>query len=204
MAEDITPVGTSASITDPQPPQGTPSPASPEPGGDEQVNNPAARKYAEEAATERKARKALEAKLAEYQKRDQEAENAKLGDLEKAQKQAAELAKQVEVYRKAAAVSELKVAAKDAGAISVNAVVAILAGQIEYGDDGAPTNVAELLKGLTQDEPQLFKSATPEPAKPPVSSGGATSPGRAASAAATANQPSADYFSLGSRELWKR
>lgn len=173
MPEETPPVSSGAP-NDPQPPQGTP-PTPPEPGEGTEVNNPTAKKYADEAAAERKARKALEAKLAEYEKRDKEAELAKLGDLEKAQKQLADLTAQAEKYRKAAAVSELKVAAKDAGAISVNAVTAMLASQIEYGDDGQPTNVPELVKALAKDEPQLFKAEAP---RPPVSSGGASNPGR--------------------------
>lgn len=180
MADENTPVVSDAP-SDPQPPQGTP-PASPAPGENEQVSNPAAKKYADEAAAERKARKALEAKLAQYEAAQKEAELAKLGDLERTQKQLADLTKQLETTRKGAGISELKVAAQAAGANSPAVVAKLLASDLEYdADTGAPSNVAELVEKLAKEEPTLFKPAT-EPQRPPVSSGGASNPGRGAPA----------------------
>lgn len=142
-------------------------------------------------------------KLKAFEEAQAAAEAAKLSDLEKSQKAAEVATAQATKFRDALAAAKLENAAIKSNALDADAVVALLSGKLDFGDDGQPTNIDELLDGLKKAKPHLFKPAT-EPQKPPVSSGGASNPGRGTTAAATANQPSMEHYSLGSRELWNR
>jgi hypothetical protein len=50
-------------------------------------------------------------------------------------------------------------AATKAGAISSRAVHALIRDEIDFGDDGEPTNIDALINAARKDEPQLFRAA---------------------------------------------
>jgi hypothetical protein len=120
---------------------------------------------------------------AAYRKARQEAEEAKLSDLEKAAKRAEAAEASVQALRQRIGATELKIAAQAAGIIDTDIAAALLSSKVEYGADGEPTNIAELVAGLKKDKPNLFPAMNGRngPAQPQnPSSGGAANPGRAA------------------------
>lgn len=62
--------------------------------------------------------------------------------------------------RDANARSAVTDAATKANAISVRAVMALIKSDLEFDDDGEPTNVDELIAKAKKDEPSLFKAAS--------------------------------------------
>lgn len=62
-------------------------------------------------------------------------------------------------YRSAVASSAVKDAASAAGAISPKAVYALIRDDVEFDDNGEPTNIADLIAQAQQDEPQLFRAS---------------------------------------------
>jgi len=90
-----------------------------------------------------------------------------------------------------------------------NDVIAPIWGKIEYDDDGAPTNIADLLKGLAKRKPYLLDSVPTTKAvttteAPTVDAGNPANPGRNA---VTANGLTKEALSKMSakeiNELWK-
>lgn len=129
-------------------------------------------------------------KLAAFEKAQQEADLAKLGDLEKANKQLSDLqAKYADTQRIAQeriVAYEVKLAASDLQFHNPAAAVKLLDwSQLEFDDDGMPKNAAALLKNLAEHDPWLVKSvnaasagATGQQQQPRASAGGATNPSR--------------------------
>lgn len=183
MPEETQPGGTQAEPTQ-QPQAGTPPTTAPQAGTDttHTTDTPTAEDFArlkkELEATRREAA-GHRTKLKSFEDAQAAADAAKLSDLERATKQAEEHAKAAETFKRALAAAKLENAAIKSNAIDADAVVALLSGKLDFADDGQPTNVDELVKALAKDKPHLFKPAT-EPTKPPVSSGGASNPGRGA------------------------
>lgn len=62
-------------------------------------------------------------------------------------------------YRSAVASSAVRDAASAAGAISPKAVYAMIRDDVEFDDNGEPTNIADLIAQAQQDEPQLFRAS---------------------------------------------
>lgn len=75
--------------------------------------------------------------------------------LQEAQDRAARAEERAQRATGKAAVMNL---APKAGAISANAVYAMIAQSIEFDDDGEPTNVSDLLDKCREDEPDLFRT----------------------------------------------
>lgn len=178
-------VSSGASNDQPQNTPGAPAnnpPASsatqPVPGATEPVSNPEAKKYADEAAQERQARKKLETELKKYQDAQAATELAKLGDLEKAQKQLADVAKQAETYRTRIADYEVQLQAGKLGIRDPEVAATLIRSQLDIGDDGKPTNAEELLKDLLKSKPYLKADEPVQQQQRP--SPGATNPGRGA------------------------
>lgn len=220
MPDDTTQAGTGAP-TDPQqlgaPATAATSPTTPAPGdaGTTTVSNPEAKKYADEAAAERKARKALEAKLAQYEAAQQAAELAKLGETERLQKQYEALQQQhAAAQLELQSTRLLREISKHGPALNLvdteTAQVLLEArGELDYDDRGNPTNVAKLLEKLVAEKPHLVATNV-RPGVPVPSSGGATNPGRTAATQPVA-QPKTDpkdayknRRGLANPALWKR
>ena len=107
--------------------------------------------------------RALRKESATYRKRAEEYENANKTELQKrddALKAADQRATAAEQrLQDANARSAVTDAATKANAISTRAVYALIRSDLEFDDDGEPTNVAALLKGAQKDEPSLFRAS---------------------------------------------
>lgn len=115
-----------------------------------------AKKLRSEAAGLRKRLKDAESKV-------QAAEDAGKSESEKreqALKAAEERATAAESrYQAAIGRAAVTDAATKAGAISSRAVHALIRDEIDFGDDGEPTNIDALINAARKDEPQLFRAA---------------------------------------------
>jgi hypothetical protein len=124
-------------------------------------------------------------KLKSFEDAQAAADAAKLSDLEKASKRAESAENALKAARARIGASELKMAAQAAGIIDTDIAAALLSTKVEYGADGEPTNIAELVAGLKKDKPNLFpatngRTQAAGAAAQNTSSGGAANPGRAA------------------------
>lgn len=183
MADETQPGATQADATQ-QPQAGIPPTTAPQAGTATDTTHTPDTSATDDLARLRKELEATRKEAANYRKRAQEydaaqkaAEEAKLGELEKAQKQLADMAKVAETHRNELAAVKLENAAIKANALDSDAIVALLRGNLQFEDGKLTSDADEMVKELAKAKPHLFKPAT-EPTKPPVSSGGATSPGR--------------------------
>lgn len=170
---DDTQVGSGAP-TDQQPKLGNEANSTDASQRDESIANPEAKRYADEAAAHRKRVRELEAKLKEF-------EDSKLSDQQRIEKQLAELQQQHSEYQTASQQRILKALVRaEATDLGINPSLAarlVDLADIEFDDDGEPKNLRKLLKSAAE---QFGLSA--QPAKPAVSSGGATNPAKSAAA----------------------
>ena len=112
---------------------------------------------------ERDARKKAERDLKALRTRLDELENAGKSEDEKRQaalKAAEDRATAAESrYRAAIGRAAVTDAASKAGAISAKAVYALIRDDIDFDDDGEPTNIDALVAAAKKDEPSLFRAA---------------------------------------------
>lgn len=186
MPEDSnTPASTTPQAGDvgnaPQPQAGNTTPPEPQAGEgqSEPLSLEEARKLRSEASNLRARLKAAEAKATEFDKLKADAEAAKLTETQRLQKQLADLQKahesataQVKTERARAAI---QVQALQNGLDPKLASRLIELSDLEYDDEGQPSNVPALIKSLLKDYPHLVSKMTP------ASSGGATNPARSQS-----------------------
>jgi hypothetical protein len=133
----------------------------------------------------RKEQGANRTKIATFEKAQADAEAAKLSDLEKANKKAADLEAQLNERTRASQERiinyEIRLNASSLGIVDPDAAVKLLDwSKLKYDDDGIPTNAAELVQALAKDKPYLVA-----PANQRITSGGATKPASSSSAAST-------------------
>lgn len=122
-------------------------------------------------------------KLTAFERAQQEAETAKLSDLDKATKRAAQLEAELEAERqdRRAAINryEVQLAASKLGIIDPEAAVKLLDwDSLDYADDGSPKNLEAALKALLKARPWLAGAtpgATGNPTNP-ARNGGAGAP----------------------------
>ena len=107
-------------------------------------------------------------KLSAFEKEKQEADLAKLGDLEKAQKRADLAETQLTQYRQQLATAHVKLAAQALGIIDPDLAALAIQSDLQFGDDGLPTNVEDLLKTLLKSKPYLAPPKTEPQAMPPT------------------------------------
>jgi Skp family chaperone for outer membrane proteins len=140
----------------------------------------------EQANRHGKSLSAAEKKLAEYEAKEQAVRDAQLSEAEKANKARAELEQRNQQLQKQLVASKVREAAMALGIINPKIAAAAIEAELEYGDDGMPTNLDESLKRLVKENPYLVPvkvEAPPEPAQsvpaatnaPPIP---AMSPGR--------------------------
>ena len=128
--------------------------------------------------------------LKKFQDAQAAAELAKLGDLERANKQLETVSKQVDAYRARIADMAVQLAAGKLGIRDPEVAATLIRAQLDIdAETGEPKNADELLKELLRAKPYL--KAEPEPAQRQPSAG-ATNPGRGTAAnPGTGNQPPA-------------
>lgn len=93
----------------------------------------------------------------------QKIEDSQKSELEKAQDAAAKAIKDVEDARRELrdrdATDALRTALTDSKVISLTVAVKALRSDLDYDDDGKPTNVKALVDGLRKSDPHLFRAA---------------------------------------------
>lgn len=95
-------------------------------------------------------------KVEDYEAANQTESDRRQAALKAAEDRAATLESRLRDLSARSAVTD---AATKANAISPRAVYALIKPDLEYGDDGEPTNVDALLKQAIKDEPSLFRAA---------------------------------------------
>ena len=153
--------------TDPTPP----TPEAPAPQADDKVENPAAKKYAEEAAAARKTVRELEAKLAEYTKAEETRKLAELTDTQRAQAEADTHKTRAEALAAKLLERDIADAANKAGITAPDLAALAIAPNVKLDAHGVPTNLDELMKAFVEAHPQLI-------APTPGSNQGRANPGR--------------------------
>lgn len=191
MPDDLTPAGTQADPSQQAKPQAgvsTPAPTgsgtqadpSQSPGSDQNqsMSLEEAKKLRAESASLRK-------RIAEFEAAQKAADDAKLSDQQRLEKQLATYQEQLaalqieqQTYRLA---REIAKHAPSLNLIDPDAALLMLqaGGEVDCDDAGHPTNVAKLLEKLVAEKPYLIASNVTRPPAPP-SSGGATHPARSA------------------------
>jgi hypothetical protein len=123
------------------------------------------------------------AKLAQFEKAQQEAETARLSDLEKAQKKVGDLERErdtlAQTMRDRIARYAIEAQATRLGIVDPDVAATLIASELEFAEDGTPTNVEKLLRTLLEKKPYLASSASPTTPRVPV-----TNPGRGSAPAA--------------------
>lgn len=129
-------------------------------------------------------------KLSDFEKKQQEAEEAKLSEIEKANKRAADAEARATAQRDRITTQALETAALKLGISDPEYAAYKIRKDLQVDDEGSPKNADALLQQFLKDYPQFAAAST----RPSVSSGGATNPSRA-SAAAPGAQLSWDIIS---------
>ncbi len=146
---------------------------------DEPISLEDARKLRSEAINLRKREKEALALLKGYQDKEEAAKLAAMGDLEKAQKINADAQKQIQTYKDQLVLEKVVNAAHKAGIIDPELAALAVKGQLEFDDNGMPTNLDKALEDLVKNKPYL---KAPEPGSPHARvapATGANNPGRA-------------------------
>jgi len=158
MPEDTTaePQAGDATIT-PQPQAGATTPTEPQAGESQNISLEEAKKLRSEAQNLRK-------RLKDFEKAEQDAKDAQLSEVERAKKQYSDLQAQHETYKLQAqdriVRSEVQMQARELGIINPGVAAKLINwAELEYDDDGMPTNAKQLLENLVKNEPYLARSA---------------------------------------------
>lgn len=208
MPDEITPGGSQttppANITPGQTAatgsQTTPAPQVIEDEEDKPVTLREARRLRDQIKEYRLAAESAQSKI-------DEAERAKLGDLEKAQKDAGKYQQQALELQQQLQEMTLRSAIKDAaGKLGFNdpedALMLLLrSGDLEFDEDGTPKNADKLLKALAENKPYLLKAATPTQPQAGVFPANPSRSGQ--SAKPDFRNPANVRASLMNRDTWK-
>lgn len=100
--------------------------------------------------------KALQAKVAEFENRDKSETEKLASERDAAAKRAEEHERR---WRDAVGRTAVYEAAGKANAVSARAVYALIRDDLEFDDEGEPTNVDALIKTAKADEPAMFRAA---------------------------------------------
>lgn len=108
-------------------------------------------------------------KLTGYEKKEAEelaarkaADEAQLSEIERIKKQHQEATQQIEHYKKQLIQSQVKLAAQAKGIIDPDLAALAIQSDLEYGEDGMPSNLDKALDTLIKNKPFL----APKPAEP--------------------------------------
>lgn len=100
-------------------------------------------------------------KLAEYEAKERQAQEATLSEIEKANKAKAELEQKYQQEHKAHVNALVKLAASSKGIIDPDLATLAIADKLEFDDGGLPSNLDKLLEDLIKAKPYLAKAAEP-------------------------------------------
>lgn len=114
------------------------------------------KKVRSEAANLRKRLKDAETRLQQFEQANQTEDEKRARALKDAEDRAAAAETR---YRAAVGRAAVTDAATKAGALSARAVYALIRDDLDFDDDGEPTNIDALLAQAKKDEPYLFRAA---------------------------------------------
>jgi hypothetical protein len=120
----------------------------------------------EQANRHGKSLSAAEKKLAEYEAKEQAIRDAQLSEAEKANKARADLEQKNQHLQKQLVASKVREAAMAMGIINPKIAASAIESELEYGDDGMPTNLEESLKRLVKENPYLVPIKVEPPVEP--------------------------------------
>lgn len=178
--------------TNPEPQAGTTTPGEPQ-AGDPQSQQPKPAKSAgdyERMINElRKENAGHRTRLKTFEDEEKKRQEAQLSEQQKLEKRFADLQKSHEDYRTSVqdriVTTELRAQAADLGFADLSDAVRLLdRSELEFDDDGIPTNAHQLLEKLAKAKPYLLKSQAGA-SRPANTSGGATNPSRSTTAQPT-------------------
>ncbi len=208
--EPVTSAVATPAAPDAQPQRGTsgnaPSQRDTPSDATDDIQNPAAKAAAQEAAAYRKQLRETQAKLAQFEEAQKQAELAKLSEQEKLQKKLAELQRTYDEHqaqtKQQLARAAVRVSAASVGIKPDLAARLIDPAEIEYGADGEPTNVPALLDALLTAYPELAAPATSATTSQATSSArpagaSATNPARSSNSNSGPVQVTADQYTDG-------
>jgi hypothetical protein len=132
----------------------------------------------EEAKKLRTAEASLRKRLKAYEDAEQHQKDAALSDVQKATKRAEELEQKYQQERKQRIDALVQLAASKKDIIDPDLAALAITPQLEFDDQGMPTNLDQLLDNLLKNKPYLAKAAqTPTASAPQFT---ANNPGRTA------------------------
>ena len=106
-------------------------------------------------------------KLSTYEQAEEQAKLAALSEVEKANKRAQDAEKQIQQYKDQIVLEKVINAAHKKGIIDPELAALAVKGNLEYGDDGMPSNLDKALDELIKAKPYLVpKADEPAPASP--------------------------------------
>jgi len=120
----------------------------------------------EEASRHGKNLSAAEKELAAYKEKERLAQEAQLSEVQKATKLAQDLQQKYEAEHKAHVAALVKLAASAKGIIDPDLAALAIASQLEFGDDGMPSNLDKALDDLIKNKPYLAAKPAEAPASP--------------------------------------
>jgi len=120
----------------------------------------------EQATRHGKSLTAAEKKLAEYEAKEQAIRDAQLSEAEKANKARADLEQKNQHLQKQLVASKVREAASAMGIINPKIAASAIEAELEYGDDGMPTNLEDCLKRLVKENPYLVPVKVDPPVEP--------------------------------------
>ncbi len=107
-------------------------------------------------------------KLTTYEEAERKAQEAALSEVEKATKRASDAEHRIQQYQQQLVSAQVKLAAQGKGIIDPDLAALAIHNKLEYGEDGMPTNVSDVLDQLIKDKPYLLTPTKPaEPESPP-------------------------------------
>ncbi|HEX2614015.1 MAG TPA: hypothetical protein VHL10_00860 [Nitrososphaera sp.] len=143
-------------------------------GSDEILSLAEAKKLRSEDANLRKRLKETEDKLRRYADAEEQAKLAALSDVEKANKRAEQAEKLYQDAQKRMIASEIKLAAKNKDFLNADIAAKAIADDLEFDEQGMPTNVEKALDLLAKNNPFLLKQKPAE--TPPEPTAAQTAP----------------------------
>ncbi len=115
-------------------------------------------------------------KLSTYEDAEKAAQQAALSEVEKVTKRAEEAEQRIKAYQQQLVTAQVKLAAQAKGIIDPDLAALAIAGQLELGEDGMPTNIDKTLDSLIKSKPYL----APKPAEPPAEPAAPATPAQTA------------------------
>jgi hypothetical protein len=123
----------------------------------------------EQATRHGKALTQAEKELAAYKEKERLVQEAALSEAQKLEKRAAEAEQTVQQYKQQLITAQVRLAAQSKGIIDPDLAALAIQSQLEFGEDGMPTNVEKALDALVKQKPYLAPAPKPaEATEPPA------------------------------------